>query len=175
MVRRTTAGAAVVLAAFLLLFTQASAAYALPGTRIVSINGGRCLSVPGATNNPAEGLIIWDCDGYPDQNWYIKYERRSGGGIPYYSIRRADNGYCVSVDAARKDWGARVTQYPCGSPRLYPDQYWNYRYIAQKGGHQFVNENSGLCMGVAGGNPNNLGEVIQWPCGDWADHHWAFY
>ncbi|GEB62063.1 RICIN domain-containing protein [Streptomyces gardneri] len=140
---------------------------------IKNYNSGRCLAVPGGSQQPAEGLIQWGCGTWNDHYWEIRYEG-DGDGERWYSVRNKNSGMCLSVDAARTNDFARATQYPCGNANeyLFVDQYWALRYNSAKQANQFVNWNSRKCLAVLDGNKNDGAAVIQYTCGTHLDHYW---
>ncbi|MFD5435089.1 protein kinase [Kitasatospora sp. NPDC127067] len=124
-----------------------------------------CLSVPDGSRQAAEGLVQEDCGRGPEQFWQLTAEGQGGAG-PLYSIRNGNSGLCLSVDAAHKEVGAVITQYPCGdeSHHLFPDQYWTLHYDPTYYAWQLISNNSDKCAAVrqAGGQRE---QALQLTCG----------
>ncbi|MEV6952577.1 RICIN domain-containing protein [Streptomyces sp. NPDC051183] len=97
------------------------------------------------------------------QFWQLRAE-----GQGAYSVRNANSGQCLSVDAARKENGVVITQYICG---LYPDQYWTLRFDAAYRGWQLVSRNSGRCVSIRAGGGNRE-QALQWDCTATAELSW---
>ncbi|MFD4656041.1 RICIN domain-containing protein [Kitasatospora sp. NPDC058444] len=124
-----------------------------------------CLSVPDGSRQAAEGLVQEDCGRGPEQFWQLTAEGQGSAG-PLYSIRNGNSGLCLSVDAARQEVGAVITQYLCGdeSHHLFPDQYWTLRYDSTYYAWQLISNNSDKCAAVrqSGGQRE---QALQLTCG----------
>jgi galactose oxidase len=82
---------------------------------------------------------------------------------------------CIGVDFASQSPGARIVQYACDN---YTDQNWIQDPTTEidSGGRAYfrwVDQNSGQCIGVTGGSLYAGAKIIQWPCYNAADQHWA--
>jgi hypothetical protein len=82
---------------------------------------------------------------------------------------------CLAVPGGSKNAGSRLIQWPCGSNA---DHYWSayYQFTDAAGIYWFhvVNYNSHQCLAVPGASTTANVQVIQWPCGNYPDHYWAF-
>ncbi|MFB7619300.1 RICIN domain-containing protein [Kitasatospora sp. NPDC056181] len=141
---------------------------------LVNARSGLCLAVPGGSREPAVQLNQFTCGGWSDHFWSLTY-RGTAEGVPWYSIENKNSHMCLSVDAARKDDFAPITQFPCG---LYPDQYWTTSGVEfmEDGrvisGDSLVNWNSKKCLAILDGSTANTAPAIQYTCGFFGDHVW---
>lgn len=136
--------------------------------RLTNSASRMCLTVPGADPTPATGLVQNGCGAGTEQFWQLNPEADGT-----YSIRNVSTGLCMSVDAARTEPDAIVTQFHCGddSTALFPDQYWTLRYHSGNQAWQVVNRNSGKCASVPvrGGN---MEQVLQSDCAVTPEQFW---
>lgn len=92
----------------------------------------------------------------------------------YDHITNYNSNQCLAVPGGSTAQGTGLIQWPCGNWR---DHYWSVQYQFTSSGfywYHVVNLNSGQCLAVPGGSTAQGTQVIQWPCGQWADHYWAF-
>ncbi|HEY8984798.1 MAG TPA: RICIN domain-containing protein [Streptomyces sp.] len=92
----------------------------------------------------------------------------------YDHIINDNSNKCLAVPGGSTAQGTGLIQWPCGS---WNDHYWSAYYQFTASGfywYHVVNYNSGQCLGVPGASTTAGTQVIQWPCGTWADHYWAF-
>jgi hypothetical protein len=68
----------------------------------------------------------------------------------------------MGVSGASTSAGASVVQWGFDSS---PDQFW-YVLPTDSGYAEIVDENSGMCLSVAGNSPTPGTDLIQWPCGE---------
>ncbi|MFB7594855.1 RICIN domain-containing protein [Streptomyces sp. NPDC056160] len=142
---------------------------------IRNLKSGKCLSVPAASKDFAY-LNQFTCGSpfvWPDQVWTYESVGQANG-LTWYKVVNRNSGLCLSVDAASRDDFAGVTQYPCGSPALYPDQYWTFLYDPARRMDQIKNRNSGKCLAIQDGDTSDTAAAIQYQCGTWEDHYWHF-
>ncbi|MFI0986422.1 serine/threonine protein kinase [Streptomyces exfoliatus] len=131
--------------------------------RLTNAASRMCLAVPDGSTQAAEGLVQARCNGGPEQFWELTKE--SGGSGTVYSIRNGASGQCMSVDAARKQEGALVTQYLCGNENgLFADQFWTFRYDGSHRAWQLVSRNSAKCVAVREGG-GDMEQALQLACG----------
>lgn len=138
--------------------------------RIVNRNSGFCLAVPGASTEVVD-LNQFACGNYPDHFWRLEPVGRGAGSL--YRVVNDNSGFCAAVPAADKASGVVVNQYPCGD---YPDHLWRLdRDGADEAGrslYRIANDNSGLCMTVAGADTRQAAAVVQAPCGSRPERQW---
>ncbi|MER5312164.1 RICIN domain-containing protein [Streptomyces sp. NPDC002773] len=139
-------------------------------THVKNGRSGLCLAVPGGSHGAAVQVNQFTCGNWNDHYWQLTLEFSTPQGAGWYSIRNFNSGQCLSVDAARQDENAPVTQYPCGSPAPYVDQYWHPAGVAmtENGrvveGWILVNYNSRKCVGIQGGSSANTAPAVQVDC-----------
>ncbi|MFJ6013703.1 RICIN domain-containing protein [Streptomyces sp. NPDC092952] len=142
---------------------------------IVNRRSGLCLAVPGGSQAPAEQLNQFTCGAWADHFWNVEYKFKDSNLDRWYYIKNKNSDMCLSVDAARTESNAPVTQYPCGG---HPDQYWKisgweFRENGQLiSGEALINWNSGLCMAPLGGSSANTAPIIQTSCASASDRIW---
>ena len=120
---------------------------------------GMCLDVDGYNAQGSGNVLLWECNGDPDQTWSF---------TPGGSLINAVGGVCL--DAAGYDGraGANVAIYRC---EHLDDQRWT---LAPRGGGSFElhNRKSGMCLDVAGRNGARGDNVLLWNCDGGADQRW---
>ncbi|GAA3038598.1 hypothetical protein GCM10020229_57310 [Kitasatospora albolonga] len=92
----------------------------------------------------------------------------------YDHIINNNSNQCLAVPGGSTADGTGLIQWPCGT---WNDHYWTANYKFTESGYywyQVVNYNSGKCLAVPGASTTAGTQVIQWPCGTWRDHYWAF-
>ncbi|WP_329391612.1 RICIN domain-containing protein (plasmid) [Streptomyces sp. NBC_01351] len=138
--------------------------------RIVNRNSGLCLAVPGASTEVID-LNQFGCGNFPDHFWRLEPWGRGAGTL--YRVVNDNSGLCAAVPAANKASGVVVNQFPCGD---YPDHLWRLdRDGADEAGrpqYRIVNDNSGLCMTIAGADTRQTAAVVQLPCGSRPERQW---
>ncbi|MFF9147252.1 RICIN domain-containing protein [Streptomyces sp. NPDC014861] len=148
-------------------------------THVQNGRSGLCLAVPAGSHAPAVQVNQFTCGDWDDHFWQLTYEFSTANGAYWYTIRNFESRQCLSVDAARKDNNAPVTQYPCGSPAPYLDQYWhpvgvgmteNGRPIE---GFNLRNYNSRKCLGIQGDSTTNTAPAVQEECVWAGDQIWS--
>lgn len=82
-------------------------------------NRAFCLAVPGSSTAPNTQLIIWNCNGNPDQYWDPIYVSTSRGGR--WVMENFATEQVAAVAGSSTADGARVVQWPYTANW---DQYW---------------------------------------------------
>jgi endo-1,4-beta-xylanase len=100
------------------------------GTRIVGAQSGRCVDVPGASQNNGTRVQLYDCNGQSNQAWTLTSSKQ----LTVYGSR--------CLDAAGTGNGAAVQIYACNSQA---NQQWN---VNSNG--TISNAQSGRCLDVWG-------------------------
>jgi Ricin-type beta-trefoil lectin domain-like len=89
-------------------------------------------------------------------------------------FKNLGTGLCMSVAYNDSpDWGYPVVQATCWGG---VNQHWDFTrsWLDGRGvrwGH-IVNRETGLCLAVRGGSHTSGVGLMEWPCGNWADHWW---
>lgn len=94
-----------------------------------------------------------------------------------YHIVNGNSHQCVVDPGDSTTAGTKLVQWSCNDN--YPSQYWRVEdeRVDANGGYWYrlVNDQSNQCLGVPGASTEAGVQVIQWPCGEFADHFWGFY
>ena len=126
--------------------------------KLVNLNSGKVLAVPGGNVNSLVDLAQEDDSGLKSQQWRLVAQ---GGGA--YLLIAAHSNKCADVYGAAQADGTRLVQQDCGTGT---NQRFYFLSIAQpaeavyavKGGH------SGKCMTVADASLDSGATVQQWNC-----------
>ncbi|AUG75631.1 hypothetical protein CFP65_0677 [Kitasatospora sp. MMS16-BH015] len=92
----------------------------------------------------------------------------------YNHLTNDNSLQCLTLPGASSTLGAQLVQSPCGTGN---EQYWTANYQFSDLGYYWYhlqNYTSGQCLALPGASTAAGAQVIQWPCGGWADHYWAF-
>ena len=120
---------------------------------------GMCLDVEGWNAQGGGNVLLWECNGDPDQRWSM---------TPTGELVDAIGGVCLDAAGYDGRQGANVDVYRC--ERL-ADQRWT---MVPRGGGSFElrNQKSGLCLDVQGRNGARGDNVLLWACDGGADQRW---
>jgi len=129
--------------------------------RLVNRARGLCLDVQGWNTRGNANVLLWDCNGDPDQTWAME---------PTGALINGANGRALDVAGTAGQRGANVDVY---TPERSTDQRWD---LVPRGKRTFqlVNRKQKLCLdveGTAGARGNN---VLLWTCDGGADQLWSF-
>jgi endo-1,4-beta-xylanase len=108
------------------------------GTRIIGAQSGRCVDVPGSSQNNGTRVTLYDCNGQSNQTWTLSSSKQ----LTVYGSR--------CLDAAGSGNGAAVQIYSCNGQA---NQQWNVNSNGTITGVQ-----SGRCLDVWG---SGNGQQIQ--------------
>ncbi|WP_243705949.1 RICIN domain-containing protein [Micromonospora sp. KC721] len=124
-----------------------------PNGRIVGVQSGRCLDVPGATNGTQ--VQLWDCTGAANQTW----TQTSSKQLMVHGTKCLDaNGQGVSN-------GTAVIIWDCNGQA---NQQWNVNANGTITGVQ-----SGLCLDASGAGTANGTRIHLWSCHGGTNQQWA--
>ncbi len=115
----------------------------------------RCLDNSGSRDKGAKAHI-WDCNpNNNNQKWKVVYK----DGTWFNLVVQATN-MCLDVEAASKNNGAKVHQWPCHNGN---NQQWR---VEDRGNGWFglVSRNSNKCLDVYQAKTGNGSKYIQWGC-----------
>lgn len=122
---------------------------------LVSAASGRCLDVEGNVDTPGAALIIWDCNGQPNQ----AFEFTSAG-----ELRTLNGTRCVDAYNNQTTPGTPVIIWTCNGQT---NQKWQRNSDGSIKGVQ-----SGLCLDVDHANTANGTPVILWTCNGQSNQRW---
>jgi len=148
---------------------QASAA----GVVVRSQLSQRCMEVTGESKMPRAVVQMYNCRGAPHQTWNMEQV----GSTAFWRIRNAHSNMCLNVEGGSMADRARVIQYPCGGSGTRNDQWVLSLHPVRKEGRDWyfiINVNSGRCLNVKGGNPNNGTDLIQYKCSGTTNDLWSW-
>jgi|GEM_PF-7100187 len=100
---------------------------------LVSVNSGRCLTVPNASKEKGKQLIQYDCQLGVGQQWFFWDDQARYPGMGKLIISRNGDGtaanpwMCVDVSGAVSYNGAPVIQWPCFFDNNHMNQQWGWR------------------------------------------------
>ncbi len=122
---------------------------------------GMCLDVDGWAAAKSANVLLWECNGDPDQVWSF---------TPDGELREVLDGTCLDAAGYDGAQGANVDIYRCES---LDDQRWT---LVPRGPGTFElhNNKQGLCLDVSGRAGPRGGNVLLWACDGGADQLWSF-
>lgn len=133
-----------------------------PGTgRLRNVAQGMCLDVAGWAAQGNQDVLLWECNGDPDQVWTFSADRE---------LRDALTGACLDVAGYDGAQGANVGVFRC--ERL-DDQRWT---LVPRGNDTFELRSlkRGLCLDVKGKAGARGDDVMLWRCEGDADQLWRW-
>jgi hypothetical protein len=126
-----------------------------PGGRIVGMQSGRCLDVPGATTNNGTQTQLWDCTGAANQTWTYASSKQ----LMVYGSK------CLDANGQGASNGTAVIIWDCNGQ---PNQQWNVNSNGTITGVQ-----SGLCLDANGAGTANGTRIHLWSCHGGANQQWT--
>jgi hypothetical protein len=120
-----------------------------------SASSGRCLDVPGQSQNDGTQLDIWDCNSGANQQWAYA----SGKELQVYGNK------CLDAYGQGRTNGTVADIYTCNGGS---NQQWNLNSDGTITGVQ-----SGLCLEVSGASTANGTPVELWACNGGSNQRWA--
>ena len=126
--------------------------------KLVNLNSGKVLAVPGGNVNSLVDLAQGDDGGLKSQQWRLVAQ---GGGA--YLLIAAHSGKCADVYGAAQADGTRLVQQDCGTGT---NQRFYFLSIAQPAEAVYAVKgvHSGKCMTVADASLDSGATVQQWHC-----------
>jgi endo-1,4-beta-xylanase len=119
------------------------------------VGSGRCLDVPGASQNDGTLLQIWDCSGGTNQQWALG----SGNQLTVYGNK------CLDVPGHATAAGTQVEIWTCNGGA---NQQWRVN-----GDGTVVGVESGLCLDVSGAATGNGSAAEIWTCNGGTNQKWT--
>lgn len=141
--------------------TAGTMATTAEGVRLVNGNSGFCMNIPGGSKEMYAPVTQFPCGTWADHYWTAEAWTDT-----LYILKNSNSKMCVSSNGSNRA-GAVLVQDYCGGK---PGMLWNL-YIEGPNTRRFVSED-GMCIAVPGGSKEANVQLIQWPCGNWADHYW---
>jgi hypothetical protein len=97
----------------------------------INTGAAMCLGVAGGSTNQGAGLIIWHCNGNPDQKWNLITAESLQAPFPgCFVFSDGESGQVMGVSGGNVQNGTRVIQWPLfvGVPNQptgwHSDQFW---------------------------------------------------
>ena len=126
-----------------------------PSGRIVGVQSGRCLDVPGATTNNGTQVQLWDCNGQANQTWTSTSSRQ----LMVYGTK------CLDANGQGTGNGTAVIIWDCNGQA---NQQWNVNTNGTITGVQ-----SGLCLDASGAGTANGTKIHLWSCHGGSNQQWT--
>jgi len=120
---------------------------------IRSYLNGKCLDIQGANRNNGAHVIMWDCHGRANQQWYWDNSQ----------IKSRLNNKCLDIQGANRNNGAHIIMWDCHGGA---NQKWNPHNPLVK------SRLNNKCLDIQGANRNNGAHVIMWSCHGGANQKW---
>ena len=123
-------------------------------TRIVGVQSGRCLEVPGSATSNGTQTQLWDCTGAANQTWtYTSSKQLVVNGTK-----------CLDANGQGTSNGTTVIIWDCNGQT---NQQWNVNANGSIAGVQ-----SGLCLDADGVGTANGTKTILWSCHGGTNQQW---
>ena len=119
---------------------------------------GLCLDVQGYNGAARDNVMLYSCDGYPDQQWDLPAVGQWG------VIRNKKQALCLDVQGYNGAARDNVMLFNCDG---YPDQQWK---LLSSG--KIINKTNGLCLDVQGYNGAIRDNVMLFNCDGYPDQEW---
>ncbi|TDB75537.1 right-handed parallel beta-helix repeat-containing protein [Micromonospora sp. KC723] len=126
-----------------------------PGGRIVGVQSGRCLEVPGSTTANGTQTQLWDCTGAANQNWTYTSSKQ----LIVYGNK------CLDASGQGVSNGTAVIIWDCNGQA---NQQWNVNSNGTITGVQ-----SGLCLDASGTGTANGTRIQLWSCHGGTNQQWT--
>jgi hypothetical protein len=122
---------------------------------IIGVGSGRCVDVPGATQNAGTQVELWDCNGGSNQQW----NATSAGELRVYG------GDCLDASGQGTSPGTKVVIWSCDGAS---NQKWKLNADGTITGVQ-----SGLCLDATGNGTANGTLIELWTCNGGSNQQWT--
>jgi hypothetical protein len=126
------------------------------GGIIKGLQSGRCIDVPGGSQNNGTQVALQDCNGGPSQIWTLGASKQ----LTVYGITK-----CLDVANASSDDGAVVQIYDCTGGA---NQQW-----AINPDGSIVSLSSGKCLDATNFGTGNGTPIQIWTCGGGVNQKWS--
>jgi len=125
-----------------------------PTARIVGVQSGRCLDVPGSTTTNGTQIQLWDCTGAANQTWSYTSSRQ----LMVYGTK------CLDASGQGASNGTAVIIWDCNGQT---NQQWNVNTNGTITGVQ-----SGLCLDANAAGTTNGTRIHLWTCHGGTNQQW---
>jgi hypothetical protein len=125
------------------------------GNAIVGLGSGRCVDVPGATQQIGTQVQLWDCNGGTNQQW----TSTAAGEL------RVFGGDCLDAAGQGTTAGTKVDIWTCNGGN---NQKWTVN-----GDGTITGVQSGLCLDATGGGTTNGTLLELWTCNGGSNQKWT--
>ncbi|MHA7628587.1 PQQ-dependent sugar dehydrogenase [Corallococcus sp. M7] len=134
---------------------QTQSAAVVAGSRLVSVQSGRCLDVAQNSQTAGQELHIYDCHSQDNQRFLF---------TPEGELRAFGGSWCVQPETASS--GARAVIAACNGTA-------NQRWVRNTAG-AVIHTATSLCLDVSGQATANSSKVIVWSCNAQTNQQWSF-
>ena len=126
-------------------------------------HSGKCIDVPGGSQNAITAVQQFSCTGSNNQSWAVE---SVGGG--YYRIISRFSGMCLDVQGFSQQPQAIVQQFPCNGG---DNQSFTFSNLGN-GYNLIIAKHSGLCLDVRGASTADMAPIQQFTCKGSANQQW---
>lgn len=114
---------------------------------------GKCLDAAGESSENGTHLILWECTGHENQNWYFN-EKGELRGI---------NNKCVDAEGNSSKNGTQLVLWDCNGGS---NQQWNFSSDGQ------IQGMGNKCFDMTGNVSDNGTKITLWKCHGKGNQHW---
>ncbi len=126
-------------------------------------HSGKCMDVPGGSQNSVTPIQQYSCTGNNNQAWSVE---AIGGG--FYRIVSRFSGMCLDVQGFSQSPQALVQQFPCNGG---DNQSFSFSSTGN-GYNLIIAKHSGMCLDVSGASTADLALLQQYPCHGNTNQQW---
>ncbi|MFC0843366.1 RICIN domain-containing protein [Streptomyces noboritoensis] len=152
--------------AFVAAAPQASATIPSMGLQVGSTMGP-CLGQDYLPGEDSSSVIVWKCNGNPDQRWsadVVSFNLHDGLPDTVHLVN--DNNQCLGVWGGDIHRGANASAWDCNGN---PDQQWNVEPVGGGMVRLHSTYHQELCLGLRNGGTWNGNYAIVWDCNNNSD------
>ena len=149
---------------------RANAMTAVPFTKLISENSGKCLTAGSGGAGWYLGSVIGQSEcrpGTTTQGWMVL----PGGAANAYILKSQATGGCLEVLGTAAAPGKSVVLGACKQGQAL--QLWQIA-PAKGGGYSLVTAQGGYCLDLFGHDQTNAAFAQVWACNGGANQHWQF-
>lgn len=122
----------------------------------------KCMGVAGGSIGNGALVLQWECARVPGSDQRMHMYPVESGNVWMTIDPFFDNGKCLGVAGSSQAWGAPLIQWTCAR---IEDQQFAFRITNESNPIrvEIFARHSSQAIGVAGGNPNDGAQIVQWP------------